>query len=240
MFNEESHARRSVEAILEVLDAIPGARLIVVDDGSSDGTRVVLQEIEDQEQRFDLVIREVNGGYGAALAAGAAWADARGFAWVLFMDSDLTNPPEDVDLFAEVCRSDLYDLVKASRFIEGGDMSGVPIARRLFSVGGNLVFRVAIRSEVRDVTNGFRAIRLRALRDMPLRERDFLVIVEEMYHARRLGLRVTEIPSTLRSRTADQGRSVFSYSLRVLIRYLVWASRILLVRGPEGFTVPPR
>ena len=93
------------------------------------------------------------------------------------MDSDLTNDPGDIPKFVAQMERDV-DVIKASRFIEGGGMAGVPWQRAIFSRSGNWVARALFRVGLRDCTNGFRAVKVAILTRMDLREAGFPVIVE--------------------------------------------------------------
>src|SRR5579871_2897477 len=100
MFNEEAGAARCVAAVTAALPAL-GRRsgLIVVEDGSGDGTAAVLDRARGAGVDFTLVRHDRNRGYATALRTGAAEAHRQGYEYVLFMDSDLTNPPEHIAHF---------------------------------------------------------------------------------------------------------------------------------------------
>jgi dolichol-phosphate mannosyltransferase len=219
MFNEEAGAEGCVEALLPVLESLGReARLITVDDGSSDGTREVLERLARSRDRLVVEAHERNRGYGAALRTGAEAAHRLGLHWVLFMDSDLTNPPSDIPRFAELIDGPV-DYVKGSRFEPGGSMSGVPPRRRLLSVAANRVSRLAAGHGVSDPTNGFRAIRTDAFLKMPLAEHGFAIIMEELVWALRLRLRCASLPTVLTSRDRNLRPTSFGYRPSLLWRY---------------------
>ena len=222
MYNEIAGAEICVRKILSVIPtlALP-AELIVIDDGSRDGTGELLDSMRQTLGNFS-VVHQANGGYGSALAAGARAARERSDDYVLFMDSDLTNPPEHIAKFIPAIMRGV-DLVKASRFSEGGDMDAVPWNRRIVSIGGNLVARALFRMGLADCTNGFRAIKTGMFLAMPLRERGFPIILEELYWAKRNGLSVAGVPTSLTARTDDQRSSLFLYRPAVLLAYLKYA-----------------
>src|SRR4051812_41216330 len=120
MFNEEQGALRCIEEISRALQAWPGrARLIAVNDGSSDRTAEVLESAEKGNSILAVVTHEKNLGYGKALLTGGSAALQLGCAFVIFMDSDLTNDPRFIRILAEKMEEGC-DLVKASRYIPGG------------------------------------------------------------------------------------------------------------------------
>src|SRR5579864_5534811 len=158
MYNEIVGAENCVRKILSVMPTLTlPAELIVVDDGSGDGTGELLDNLRRTLGTFT-VVHQANGGYGSALAAGTRTARERSSDYVLFMDSDLTNPPEHIARFIPAIARGI-DLVKGSRFSEGGDMDAVPWNRRVISISGNFVARALFRMGLADCTNGFRAIK---------------------------------------------------------------------------------
>lgn len=229
MFNEIAGAETCVRRLLGLLPALKiPTTLIVVDDGSTDGTAAKLDELRRSTGGGFQVVHKLNGGYGSALVSGAQEAVKGGIDYVLFMDSDLTNPPEHVARFVQPI-IDGVDLVKGSRFLETGDMDRVPWRRRAFTIAGNIVARACFRMGLADCTNGFRAIRAPLLVDMPLKERGFAMIMEELYWAKVGGLTVASVPTSLTARSADQRPTTFSYRPAALWRYLKYALRAAFV-----------
>lgn len=211
MYNEVQGGRRCVERVIPQVRAL-GSRwlLVVVDDGSRDGTGPLLDELADGTPGLEVVHHEANRGYGAALRTGASRAATLGAEWVLFMDSDLTNPAEDIPRFAEAMTS-YVDYVKGSRYTTGGGTVGVPFGRWLISRVGNFVAAWLIGLPLTDITNGFRAIRANLFIDMPLTEQRFALISEEAYWAARSGLRCAEVPTVLTNRDTALRKTSFSY-----------------------------
>jgi dolichol-phosphate mannosyltransferase len=233
MFNEEAGATACVIAVCRILDGMPiRSGLIVVNDGSGDGTAEALARLLPAEPRLEVVTHPVNRGYGGALRSGVEAAARGQFEYVLFMDSDLTNDPRDIPRFATVMGSDV-DVIKATRFREGGGMLGVPLARRVMSRLGNAVARALFRTGISDCTNGFRAIRTSLAQRLQLRESRFPVILEELYCCVFAARRFAEVPVVLTSRGAALRRTSFVYRPAVLWQYLKYA---LLA----GLRVPPR
>ncbi len=233
MYNEIAGAETCVTRVLSVLPTLATTtELIVVDDGSRDGTGEALDELRRTLGAFT-VVHKPNGGYGSALCAGARAARDRGADYVLFMDSDLTNPPEHIARFVPAILRGV-DLVKGTRFSQGGDMDAVPWRRRIVSICGNLVARALFRMGVADCTNGFRAIRTQLYLDMPLKDRGFSVILEELYWAKRTGTSVASVPTSLSSRTGDQRPSLFMYRPAVILSYLKHALKACFARYPRG------
>jgi len=229
MYNEEAGAEACVRRVVAALAPYgERAALIVVDDGSRDGTRPILRRLAAEIPALRYVERAANGGYGAALRTGTEKAAEEGAELVIFMDSDLTNDPADIPKFVAAFEAGA-DVVKATRFRGGGGMRGVLWSRRMFSIAGNLVAAALFRIGVRDCTNGFRGVRVPLLMRMRLRERGFPVIVEELWWCKALGARFAEVPVVLTSRADAQRPTAFQYKPEIFRTYLHYA--LLSARG---------
>ena len=223
MYNERPGAQPCVEQVCAQLSKMPHrASLIVVNDGSQDGTTEVLTTLETAEKKLIVVTHPRKRGYGAALCTGIRTAAEIGFDYALFMDSDLTNDPADIPKFvAQMERG--VDVIKASRFTRSGGMEGVPWRRAIVSRSGNWVARALFRIGLRDCTNGFRALKVGILARMDLRESGFPIIVEELYQAKWLAHSFCEVPVVLAGRGAERRPSSFSYTPEMFRKYLVFA-----------------
>jgi len=220
MFNEEAGAERCVVEVCRELGRLPyRSRLIVVDDGSSDGTAAILHRIGLAQPLLQVVTHPVNRGYGAALRTGVEAAHDGRFDYVLFMDSDLTNSPADVPRF--------------------GGVRGVPFSRWIISAVGNRVARTLFGIPIHDCTNGFRAVKVSLLKRMELRERRFPVIMEELHWCRFLARTYAEVPVVLTARQADQRPTAFVYRPSVFWSYLRYPV-LAFLRRPPAASVGPR
>jgi dolichol-phosphate mannosyltransferase len=178
------------------------------------------------------VRHDVNRGYGRALRTGTERASKMDFEYVLFMDSDLTNDPRYLPAFARRM-ADGYDIIKASRYVAGGAVLGVPRWRCLISIVGNRVASLLYGLGIRDCTNGFRACRTAILLQMHLRENGFAIIMEELYQAKFLARRFCEIPNTLTARTDALRSSSFTYHPLLLLDYLKYPLKAALGWRPR-------
>jgi glycosyltransferase involved in cell wall biosynthesis len=231
MYNEEVGAENCVQQMMLEIAKLPDQlRLFAVNDGSKDGTLKILERLRSQGIDFELVDQQPNQGYGAACISGAAAAYKKGFTFGLFMDSDLTNDPRLIPLFWEKLKTNSYDFVKASRYIKGGGMHGVPLRRQIPTIVGNRLARFLFGMGINDCTNGFRAVRLSLLQNVRFEERGFPSIVEELYVLKTKGAKGTEIPYTLTKRADGDENSKFSYSAGTFWRYLKYSLRAFLIR----------
>lgn len=219
MFNEEAGAAKCVEAISRALQQWPNSRLIAVNDGSADATAEVLREAQKKCTTLIVVNHDGNRGYGQALITGGRAALELGCEFVIFMDSDLTNDPRFIRPMVEKMDG-TCDMVKASRYITGGGVEGVPAWRYWISRIGNAFVRFLYQLPVHDCTNGFRAIRTDLLSRMQINERGFPAIMEELYWAKALHAQICEVPYVLTARVDSLRPSSFQYRPAVFYRYL--------------------
>lgn len=233
VYNEAATIEHACREICAVAQRYSGRSVVIaVDDGSADRSAEILAPLADELGPLELVRRDANGGYGAALRTGAERAHELGLEYVAFIDSDLTNPPEDLLRIGELAREG-HSYIKGSRLIPGGGMDAVEPSRRAVTVTGNRVGRALFGTAVRDVTNGFRAVRTELFLSWPLRERGFAVIVEELDCALRSGVQPVEFPTVLGSRTGEQRGTAFSYDPATVLSYLRYPARAFArrVRG---------
>ena len=234
MYNEEQNVKICVERLMSQLEfiAVPG-HLIAVNDGSMDQTLDKLKELEQIYPEIIVVNREQNGGYGAALSSGVDEAAIRGYDYALFMGADLTDNPDYIPEFVNKMLQG-YDVIKASRYVPGGGVDGVPFSRSFISIIGNYLARNLFHLPVSDCTNGFRAVKVDLLKKMPFSEPGFAVIMEELYHLKYQANSFVDIPYVLTSRAADQGKSKFSYKPKVLLTYLWYPVKAFFGVIPEA------
>jgi glycosyltransferase involved in cell wall biosynthesis len=220
MYNERPNAAPCIRRLTAFLQKVPArTAIIAVDDGSVDGTLDELRGLEAAFPNLIVEARPQNGGYGAANRTGFAAALREGFEYVVVMDADGTQDPAYVEGFFAPMRAG-RDLIKATRYARGGRVLGVDWRRYMVSWVGNRLARVALRCDLTDYTNGFRAIRSSLLARLETRETTFVVLLEEIWLARRLGATFAEAPYTLTVRDEDESRSKFSYSWKVYLSYL--------------------
>ncbi len=230
-FNEGKSIRNdSDEFIKDLTTFCPDAGAIFVDDGSHDDTYSELNSTISKHKlpNITCIKLDENQGYGGALREGTLHAQKLGYEYVVFMDSDNTNPVSELPVM--ISKLEGHALVKASRFLPSSDASAVPWRRRFFSIYGNHILRIMFLGSIKDITNGFRAWEIEAYLRIPLLEKGFTSIVEEFYFARLYNYRITEVPSVLSSRLNSQNLSKTSYKPRILWLYFKPGLRFLANR----------
>jgi dolichol-phosphate mannosyltransferase len=183
--------------------ALPGARILVVDDNSSDGTGELADAIAD-----DVLHRPVKDGLGRAYAAGFARALANEAAFVFEMDADLSHDPADLPRLLALAR-DEADLVLGSRYVPGGGIENWGLDRRLLSAAGCSYARRVLGVQVRDLTGGFKCFRaetLRAIDPHTAVAHGYAFQVELTWRVLQLGLRVVETPILFRERRRGESK----------------------------------
>ncbi len=201
---------------------IPEAHVLVVDDGSPDGTGQLADEFAATDERVAVLHRGSKDGLGAAYVAGFRWGLRRGYDVLVEMDADGSHAPEDLPrlLGALAAAGGGADLVLGSRYVPGGRVVNWPWHREWLSRGGNLYSRLALGVGIEDVTGGFRAYRRGVLETLPLDEvasQGYCFQVDLAWRTVHAGFRVLEVPITFTER--EQGQSKMSGDI---VREALW------------------
>lgn len=190
-YNEKDNLEPIVRAIHSYLDA----DVLVVDDGSPDGTGAIADRIAAADPRIHVLHRPGKQGLGTAYIAGFRFAIERGYERVCEMDADFSHAPWDLPRL--VFAGEHADLVIGSRYVRGGNTVGWDFRRRLLSRGANLYARAVLSSGIRDNTAGFRCFATSALRQLDLAAvsaQGYAFQIEMAFRMVRAGFRVQEIP----------------------------------------------
>jgi dolichol-phosphate mannosyltransferase len=221
-YDEAENIEAMVAAALEVLArAAPGAhRILVVDDGSPDGTGAIADRLAAENGCVEVLHRPLREGLGPAYLAGFDHALRDGAAFVIEMDCDFSHDP--ADLARLLAAAQAADLVLGSRYVAGGAVTEWGRLRRLISRGGSWYARVVLGVAVHDLTGGFKCFRREVLEaiDLPtVRSRGYAFQVELTHRAIREGFRVVELPIVFRDR--ERGRSKMSWRIAGEAAWLV-------------------
>jgi dolichol-phosphate mannosyltransferase len=202
---------------------VPGLRILVVDDGSPDGTGDVAEELAArQPDRLSVIHRERKLGIGSAYITGFQAAIGQGAEAIAQMDADFSHSPSYLPSFLEELEQ--ADAVFGSRYVPGGQVDERwGIGRVLLSWFGNAYARTALRLRIRDATGGYRVWRRETLLGMPLdriRSNGYIFQVEMAFVAQRLGYRTVELPIYFEDRRIGQSKMSFRIQVEAAIR--VW------------------
>jgi dolichol-phosphate mannosyltransferase len=222
-YNEAENIRAIVSASSEALaGAAPeGFRILVVDDGSPDGTGAIADQIAAEHEWLLVLHRSEKTGIGPAYLAGFRHALDHGAGFVMEMDSDFSHDPADLVRLLAAARGDA-DLALGSRYVPGGGVSDWGLLRRFISEGGSTYARWVLGLRVRDLTGGFKCFRrevLEAIHFDGVRSRGYAFQVELTYRAVRAGFRVVEVPIVFRDR--QHGQSKMSWRIAAEAMWLV-------------------
>jgi dolichol-phosphate mannosyltransferase len=227
-YNERENLEATLRELEGVLEA--GDRVVVIDDGSPDGTGELADRLAAELPFVDVLHRAEKQGLGPAYLAGFRHALAGGAELVFEMDCDRSHDPRDVPRLRAAAQD--ADLVLGSRYVDGGAIRNWGLVRRFVSAGGSLYARLVLGVPVRDLTGGFKCYRRRVLEDIDLdavRSRGYAFQIETTYRALRAGFRVVEVPITFVDR--EVGGSKMSRSIVLEAIWKVPALRLRALRG---------
>ncbi len=217
--------RENVEPVTRaILAATTEVDVLVIDDGSPDGTGEVADAIAAREPRVHVLHRRAKEGLGRAYLAGFAWALARGYRLVLEMDADFSHDPRYLPRMLALAGE--ADLVLGSRYVPGGGTVHWGLVRKLLSRGGSLYARTILGLPVRDLTGGFKCFRREVLEAIDLATvqcSGYAFQIELTYRAFRKGFRVVETPIVFEDRRVGASKM----SRRIVLEAIrkVWSIR---------------
>ena len=206
-YNERDNVEALVRALGDVLDTSRD-RVLVIDDGSPDGTGGIADRLAEELPWLDVLHRTTKEGIGRAYLAGFERALATGAELVLEMDCDFSHAPRDVPRLIATCEGGA-DLALGSRWVKGGGTENWGLLRRFISRGGSLYARLVLGVGVRDLTGGFKCFRRAVLETIDLdaiAARGYGFQIEGTYRALRAGFRVVEIPITFVDRRVGESK----------------------------------
>ncbi|MGH9084293.1 MAG: polyprenol monophosphomannose synthase [Acidimicrobiales bacterium] len=229
-------AENIVVVLGRVRGVVPEASILVVDDGSPDGTADLAEASAGELGGVEVLRRPAKAGLGSAYRAGFAHGIARGHDVLIEMDADLSHDPADLPrLLAGIDGG--ADLVIGSRYVPGGATPHWPLPRRLLSRWGNRYVGLVLGLRVRDATAGFRAYRAEVLAmiDYQTTAADgYAFQVEMAYRVRTSGGAIEEVPITF----SDRVRGTSKMSGRIVVEAMLlvtwWGLRDRVLRRRSG------
>ena len=228
-YNERENIEAMIDALGSVLDATTD-RVLVIDDGSPDGTGDIADLLAGERPWVSVLHRPVKQGIGPAYIAGFRWALAEGAELVLEMDCDFSHDPADVPRLIAAAAD--AELVLGSRYAPGGGTANWGLVRRIVSRGGCLYAQAFLGLRVRDLTGGFKCFRRAALEAIDLdalSAHGYAFQIEATYRVSRAGLRVREVPITFVERRAGASKMTGS-----IVAEAMWKVPLLRLRALTG------
>jgi dolichol-phosphate mannosyltransferase len=204
-YNESENIERMLRRIHECL---PGAGVLVVDDGSPDGTAAIVKKVAAELPDISLLERSSKSGLGSAYRAGFAWGLERGYDACIEIDADFSHDPAALPTLVAPL-SEGFDVVIGSRYVEGGSIPNWAWHRHLLSRGGNIYASGVLGLGVSDSTAGYRCYSAGILRRLDLdriRAEGYGFQIEMTYRARQYGALITEVPIKFVDREAGESK----------------------------------
>jgi dolichol-phosphate mannosyltransferase len=232
-YDERENIGLMIEALAVVRATEPDLDVLVIDDGSPDGTGEIADALAaDGRPWLHVLHRPGKGGLGRAYLAGFAWALARDYDQILEMDCDFSHEPARIPALRGAVRSGSADIALGSRYVAGGGVRNWGLVRRAISVGGCVYARLLLGLRVRDLTGGFKCFDRRVLEAIDLAAvtaEGYAFQIEMTYRADRLGFRIAELPIIFSDRIA--GGSKMSRRIVLEAAWRVPQLRLRALRG---------
>ena len=227
-YNERDNIARLIESVLA---QDPRIEVLVVDDGSPDGTGQIVDELAEADPRVHALHRPRKMGLGTAYLAGFKWALEREYEYVFEMDADFSHDPAHLPQFLDAIES--ADLVLGSRYRHGKvTVVNWPIGRLILSYFANVYARLVTGLQLADATGGFKCFRRRVLEAIDLddvRSNGYAFQIEMSFRAWKKGFRIVEIPIVFHDRT--EGESKMSGHIVREAVFMVWRLRWWSITG---------
>ncbi len=227
-YNERENVGPITDAILET---VPEAHILIVDDGSPDGTGELADEMAARNPAIAVLHRPAKQGLGRAYVAAFKELIGRGADIVVQIDADFSHPVRYLPSLLEPLRTGQADLVLGSRYVKGGHIPRWNILRRLVSRGGSVFAGVVLLLPIRDLTGGFKAWRAGVLEEIDLdrlHAGGYAFQIETTFKARLAGASIVEVPFTFEERRAGQSKMSMNIFMEAFL--LVLALRFANLR----------
>ena len=214
--------KENIEAIIRAVTSLEkDFDVLVIDDGSPDGTAAIVKGLmaEEFKGRVHLVERSGKLGLGTAYICGFKWALEHGYEYIFEMDADFSHAPADLPRLYAACHDEGYDVSVGSRYITGVNVVNWPIGRVLMSYYASAYVRTVLGIKLRDTTAGFVCWTRKVLETMSLddvRFKGYAFQIEMKYTALRLGFKIKEVPVVFVNRelgTSKMSGGIFSEAL---------------------------
>ena len=224
--------KENIEKIIRTVFALPKSfHILIIDDGSPDGTASIVKGLMEAEfaDRLFMVERQGKLGLGTAYICGFKWALEHGYDFVFEMDADFSHNPEDLPRLYQACADEGFDVAVGSRYVSGVNVVNWPMGRVLMSYYASRYVQFVTGIPVRDTTAGFKCYRRRVLETVDLdaiRFKGYAFQIEMKFTAYKLGFKIKEVPVIFVNRregTSKMSGGIFGEALFGVMR-LRWAA----------------
>ena len=227
-YNEKENIENIIRTVFSLEHRF---NILIIDDGSPDGTANIVKNLMAVEfkDRLHLVERQGKLGLGTAYIAGFKWALEHGYEYIFEMDADFSHDPNDVPRLYKACAEDGADVAIGSRYVTGVNVVNWPMGRVLMSYYASKYVRIVTGIPVHDTTAGFKCYRRRVLETIDLdaiRFKGYAFQIEMKFTAYKLGFKIKEVPVIFVNRqlgTSKMSGGIFGEALFGVMR-LRWAS----------------
>jgi dolichol-phosphate mannosyltransferase len=223
-----------VELLKVIFMVVPDTHVLVVDDGSPDGTGQLVQDYGVKENRVHLLNRSEKKGLGPAYVAGFRWGIEQGYDFISEMDADWSHPPRFLkDMYRAALNA---DFVIGSRYVPGGGSVNWSFGRKIISRFGSLYSQLILGVPINDFTGGFNGWHKKVLLAVDLEtisSDGYSFQIELKYRAARLGFKYQEFPLTFEERR--EGQSKMSAAI---VREAIWKVWAIRSKAPQKQALP--
>lgn len=227
-YNEKENMEKIIRAVFSLDKCF---HILVIDDGSPDGTAKIVHRLMETEfgDRLFLIERSGKLGLGTAYITGFKWALAHGYDYIFEMDADFSHDPNDLPRLYNACAKDGYDVAIGSRYVSGVNVVNWPMGRVLMSYYASKYVRIVTGVPIHDTTAGFKCYRRKVLETIDLdaiRFKGYAFQIEMKFTAYKLGFKIKEVPVIFVNRqlgTSKMSGGIFGEALFGVVR-LRWAA----------------
>ena len=224
--------KENIEAIIRAVTSLEKAfDVLVIDDGSPDGTADIVKNLmaDEFKDRVNLVQRTGKQGLGTAYICGFKWALDHGYDYIFEMDADFSHAPSDLPRLYAACHDEGYDVSVGSRYITGVNVVNWPIGRVLMSYYASAYVRTILGIKLRDTTAGFVCWTRKVLETISLddvRFKGYAFQIEMKFTAYKCGFKLVEVPIIFINRvlgTSKMNSSIFGEALFGVLKLKWWS-----------------
>ncbi len=195
-YNEKENIEKIIRAVFSLEKYFD---ILIIDDGSPDGTANIVHQLmlDEFDNRLFIIEREGKQGLGTAYITGFKWALQHDYDYVFEMDADFSHDPNDLPRLYAACHDEGYDLAIGSRYVSGVNVVNWPIGRVLMSYFASKYVRLVTGFKVHDTTAGFKCYKRRVLQTIELdkiRFKGYAFQIEMKYTAHKIGFKIKEVP----------------------------------------------